>query len=143
MTRVDFYILADVEELARYRFACRLTGRAVTAGKLVHLCAADDAVGIVDDMLWHYPRDRFLPHVRFAPDAGSPLEPVVIGVASDTPTHRDVLVNLTEGIPDFLRGFERVSEVVLSTHRAQGRAKYRQYRERGYPLFHHELDDWE
>ena len=143
MTRVDFYILADVEDVARYRFACRLAGRAATAGKRVHVRADEDAVDVIDEVLWDYPRDQFLPHVRFAPEADRPLEPVVVGAAADTPAHRDVLINLTAGIPDFFAGFERVCEVLLSAQRAQGRAKYRQYRERGYPLFHHELDDWE
>ena len=143
MTRVDFYILADTDELARRRFTCRLASRAVAAGKRVHIRAAPDALDALDGLLWEYPPDRFIPHARLAPDAPAPGEAVLLGDPSEQPRHREVLINLAADIPDFLAGFERASEVVLAADRTAGRAKYRQYRERGYPLFHHELDDWE
>ena len=143
MTRVDFYILADTDEIARRRFACRLASRAMAAGKRVHIRAPSEALEALDALLWDYPPDRFIPHVRLAADAPAPVEPVLLAAASEQPVHREVLINLAADIPDFLAGFERASEVVLAADRAVGRAKYRQYRERGYPLFHHELDDWE
>ena len=140
MTRIDFYILPDVDEIARHRFTCRLAHRAAMTGKRVHIRTADDVAGDVDDLLWEYPNQRFLPHARLA-DAGS--EPVTIGTEDEDPPHDEVLINLGNGIPGFFNRFERVSEVVLATQRADGRTKYRRYREGGYPLFHHELDNWE
>lgn len=142
MTRVDFYVLADVDDIARQRFTCRLAGRAWAAGKRVHVRAPEQTLDTLDALLWDYPPDRFLPHARLTPDA-PPTAPIVLAVESAEPVHRDVLINLAPDIPDFLAGFERVSEIVLAGERAEGRAKYRRYRERGYPLFHHELDDWE
>lgn len=142
VTRVDFYILADVDEIARQRFTCRLAGRALAAGKRVHVRVPERALEAIDALLWDYPPDRFLPHARVTPDA-PPTAPIVVAAESDAPVHREVLVNLAPDIPDFFAGFERVSEIVLAGERAEGRAKYRRYRERGYPLFHHELDDWE
>lgn len=142
-TRVDFYLLPDIDDVARRRFTCRLVGRAVAAGKRVHVRAASEVAEAMDELLWEYPRDRFLPHARFAPENEHALEPVIIGAATDKPARGDVLVNLADGIPDCITAFERVAELVLSTERANGRALYRQYRERGYPLFHHEIDDWE
>ena len=141
MTRIDFYILADVDEAARRRFCCRLAHRAATAGKRVHIRADEAAVADLDELLWEYPPDRFLPHARVA-DA-SEKEPVTVGNVEEEPPHDDVLINLATDIPGFFARFERVSEVVLASARGPGRDKYRRYREGGYPLFHHELDDWE
>lgn len=141
MTRVDFYILPDVDEAARRRFTCRLAHRAATSGKRVHIRADEAAAVDLDELLWEYPPDRFLPHARIGNASGK--EPVTVGNGEDEPTHDDVLINLAGDIPGFFARFERVSEIVLSSDRGQGRDKYRRYREGGYPLFHHELDDWE
>ncbi len=141
MTRIDFYILADVDEMARRRFTCRLAGRAVASGKRVHVRVGADAVADVDQLLWDYPPDRFLPHATVA--AASRDEPVIIAVDDEEPIHDGLLINLGADVASFFPRFERVSEIVLATQRAASRDKYRHYRDRGYPLFHHELDDWE
>ena len=140
MTRIDFYILPDVDEIARQRFTCRLAHRAAMSGKRVHIRTPEDAVDDLDGLLWEYPAQHFLPHARLA-DAGP--EPVTIGADDEEPPHDEVLINLGAGIPGFFDRFERVSEIVLANQRAAGRAQYRRYREGGYPLFHHELDNWE
>ena len=140
MTRVDFYILPDIDEIARHRFTARLAARAVAAGNRVYVRTDAASVEALDALLWDYPPAQFLPH---APLADADGEPVTIGRESDEPDHHDLMINLSSGIPPFLARFERVAEVVLSPGRTAGRAKYRQYRERGYRLFHHELDDWE
>ncbi len=139
MTRVDFYILPDVDQLAKQRFGCRLAHKAVLAGLRVHV--RTDAPAEVDDLMWDYPPQRFLPHATLADASGE--EPVTIGAGDETPDRADVLVNLADDILPRRTGFARVAEVVLSTERAAGRAKYRRYRELGYPLFHHEAKDWE
>ena len=142
MTRVDFYILPDIDEIARHRFTSRLAARAVAAGNRVYVRADVHAIEALDALLWDYPPAQFLPH---APLASADGEPVTIGSDADQPDHGGMMINLGAGLPPsplFAR-FERVAEVVLSPDRATGRAKYREYRERGYRLFHHELDDWE
>lgn len=147
MTRVDFYLLPDVDIDAKYRFACRLALRAIRAGQQVHIRTASAELGaMLDDLMWAYPEDRFVPHslapaLAPAPDAAS--APVRIGHGEPAPGADDVLVNLADDVPEFFARFERVAEVVTAPERAGGRARYRHYRERGYPLFHHDLDDWE
>jgi DNA polymerase-3 subunit chi len=54
-----------------------------------------------------------------------------------------VLINLSDEIPRFFGRFDRVAEVIPRSRRDAGRDRYKFYRDRGYPLFHHELDDWE
>ena len=140
MTRIDFYILADVDQIARHRFSCRLAHKAAVSGKRVHIRSSDGVSAELDGLLWEYPTQHFLPHARLG-DAGT--EPVTLGTEDEAPPHDEVLINLGSDIPGIFNRFERVSEIVLATERAAGREKYRRYRDGGYPLFHHELDNWE
>lgn len=144
MTRIDFYILQDVHLAAQWRFACRLTTRAL-AGKSaerVILHATDEAAAReVDELLWHYPDKRFIPHCLKG-TAGERDAQVL--VSWQEPPHYDgVLVNLTHEVPEFFTRFQRVMEVVVGETRDQGRERYRFYRHRGYPLYDHKMEDWE
>jgi DNA polymerase-3 subunit chi len=53
------------------------------------------------------------------------------------------MYSLTGEIPTFFGRFERVAEIILNPERSLGRDRYRNYRDKGYPLFHHDLDNWE
>ena len=111
--------------------------------------------------MWEYPRNRFLPHeVRTEPPAAeltlqapqqngeavslsSPTEaPVVIGYGQ-APIGDEVLINLASQIPDFFGRYERVAEIIVEERREEGRERYKFYRDCGYPLYHHELSNWE
>jgi DNA polymerase III subunit chi len=162
VTRVDFYILQDVDASAAWRFACRLAVKAVGSGNCVHIHAEAAVAAEVDELLWHYPEHRFIPHgcERPAGADGSPVEAVARERSSDTPAHAPlpapvvigwsipanadgVLINLAGEIPSFFGRFERVAEIIVGANRDAGRDRYKFYRDRGYPLFHHDLDDWE
>ena len=147
MTRIDFYILQDVELDAMHRFACRLAAKAMGGGHEVHIHTSDAAsANVVDDLLWDYPEQRFIPHAILdgenAATTGSRTTPVTVGWGE--PTEVDgVLINLSHEIPGFFGRFDRVAEIIVRATRSQGRERYRFYRDRGYPLFDHKLDDWE
>lgn len=145
MTRVDFYILQDVDEAAARRFACRLAVKALSGGSTVHMHVADDDDATeLDELLWHYPEHRFVPHERQggAHDSGTRQAPVVVGW--ETPSQPDgLLLNLGGEIPSFFARFERVAEIIVGANREAGRERYKFYRDRGFPLFDHHLDDWE
>ena len=140
-TRIDFYLLQDVDALARRRFCCRLAHRAVTGGNRIHVRADDEDAEDLDALMWAYPHEQFLPHARMSEGATQP-EPVLIFGPEQTATG-DVLINLGPDIPTCIPRFERVAEIVLGSERAAGRTRYRTYRESGYTLFHHEVDDWD
>ena len=86
MTRVDFYILPDVDEIARHRFTSRLAARAVAAGNRVYVRAEASAVEPLDTLMWDYPPAQFLPH---APSGRADGEPVTIGSDADEPDGGD------------------------------------------------------
>ena len=140
MTRVDFYILPDVDLEARRRFACRLAYKAVCAGQRVHVHMADlDASRDLDALMWEYPDHRFLPH-GINGEPSSVNAPVVIDHREPDSGADQLLINLAAAIPPFFGRFERVAEIVVQSSREDGRDRYKYYRDRGYPLFHHEID---
>ena len=140
-TRIDFYLLQDVDALARRRFCCRLAHRAVSGGNRVHVRAGEEDAEDLDALMWAYPHEQFLPHARLR--AGEEqAEPVLI-FGTDQTAQGDVLINLGPDIPDCIPRFERVAEIVLGSEREDGRIRYRTYREKGFTLFHHEVDDWD
>ncbi len=142
MTRIDFYILQDVNRTAQHRFACRLAARALAGDQRVVMHAGDeDTARTMDELLWHYPANRFLPHA-VAGDGDEKTAPLLI-TWQEPPGFEGVLFNLGNTVPDFFNRFQRVVEVVVGESRDAGRDRYRFYRHRGYPLYDHHMDDWE
>ena len=108
MTRIDFYILQDVHLAAQRRFACRLATRALggkSAERVVLHTGDEDAAKEVDELLWHYPDKRFVPHsLQGAADE----KDAQVLVSWQEPPHFDgVLVNLSAQVPDFFTRFQR------------------------------------
>jgi len=138
MTEIDFYILDASAPNAGLLFACRLAEKAVDLGRhvLIRPPSRADARRL-DEMLWTYSQGSFLPH-KLVSDAGpEPVEPVLIddgpGPRGD---HWDLLINLGADVPDYFSRYTRLAEVVDGDEgrRAQGRERYRYYRDRGYSL---------
>lgn len=150
MTKIDFYI-TDLKTPAEYfGFACRLTEKAFRQKHSVYLHTDSEvSMQTMDDLLWTFRPNSFLPHasektalVKNADDAvNEKLNEILVAYSGDPGEHHDVLVNLTEQTPDFFSRFTRVAEVVLGSDEAKekSRARYKYYRDRGYPLQVHNL----
>jgi DNA polymerase-3 subunit chi len=136
MTRIDFH--SNVPDKLGY--ACRLIRKAYGAGlkMVVHGSAAQ--LSTLDAQLWTFSALDFLPHCGVdSPYAG--VTPIVLAAALDKVPHHDLLINLLPETPARFATFERMIEVVGAdaADRDAGRARYRMYRERGYPLAHHDI----
>ncbi|MDX1593789.1 MAG: DNA polymerase III subunit chi [Gammaproteobacteria bacterium] len=135
MTRVDFYIVGDGER-DRLGIACRLAQKAYDAGQRVHVHATDAAQAErFDTLLWTFRQGSFVPHgLAGTPEAEA--APVVIGHDGEPDEPYQLLFNLADDVPPFFSRFERVIEVIgrEADEVTSGRARYRYYRERGYPL---------
>ena len=141
MTRVDFYILKDLDQSAAFRFACRLSLKGFQSGQPVHVHTEnkDDAASI-DELMWDYPQHRFVPHTTQL-DNG-PSTPVYIGW--ETPSHQDghqggLLINVSSAVPNFFGRFDRLAEIVVEETKVQGRERYSHYRDRGYAVQSHRV----
>ena len=137
MTRIDFYQI-DGEE-APLAFACRLIDKIYRQGYSIHVHTSDqDQASMLDDLLWTFRPDRFIPHGLASAEADSP---VTIGHQHEPENQEQVLVNLSGLVPEFFSRFERVAEVVPLDEgsRQAARENYRFYKDRGYPLHYHKM----
>lgn len=141
MTRVDFYILQGEDERGRAQFACRLTEKAYLLGHRVYLhTESETQTRLLDELLWTFKQSSFLPHALDGPALNN-APPILLGHATETDAHSDVLINLAPTVPLFFSRFERVAEIVDQgeQRRQQGRERYCFYRDRGYELKSHQL----
>lgn len=141
MPRIDFYVLPDRREHGRALLACRLADKAYRLGHTVYLLAASDAqAAALDDLLWTFRQDSFVPHERY-PLAGEDSSPVLVGATAPVAVDARVLINFTDALPEGFERFERVVELVDGNPEvlAKSRERFRQYRERGCELETHKL----
>jgi DNA polymerase-3 subunit chi len=141
LPRIDFYVVADPSTGAAGVVACRLAEKAWLGGHRVYLhTASPDSAARLDDALWTFRQDSFVPHGRFPEQSGEDL-PVLVGCGGDPDGFGDVLINLTEEVPAFYRRFSRVLEVVGADPAAKeaARGRFRIYQKQGYPLHSHEV----
>ena len=139
--RIDFYVLPDQRDNGRALLACRLADKAYNLGHTVYLLTASEAqAAALDDLLWTFRQDSFIPHERY-PLTGAERSPVLVGAASLAAVEAQVLINLTDAFPEGFERFERVVELV-DQHPdvlAKSRERFRQYRERGFIPESHKL----
>ncbi len=140
MTRIDFYQVASDE--TPLLFTCRLIDKIYHRGHQIHIHAADDKQAEeLDELLWHFRPDRFIPH-EITSNTESSKAGVKVKISHiDEPDHQDILVNLSGRVPHFFSRFDRVAEVVPldENSRDSARENYGFYRDRGYQLHYHEM----
>ena len=142
--QVDFYVRPEASPDALEAFACRLVETVWQRGHRVLLLAASEAAARrLDDLLWTFRDESFVPHRRVGagePAATEPVgEPVVVSTPGEWSGDLDVLVNLTPSVPEEADRAVRIAEVVPAAGpgRDAGRERYREYRSRGYELRTH------
>jgi len=142
MARVDFYVLAQVDERARHRLACKLAEKAWRLENTVYIHAKSrsDAERL-DELLWTFRDGSFVPHGLAGRDDGTEVSPIMIGYGDQDIGTRDLLINLCDEIPASIEGFPRVAELVTSdeTCRQASRKRYAMYRDQGHELNTHKL----
>ncbi len=139
MTEVLFYI-SNTPGI-RASLAWRIAEKAWRQQRRVYIHAASEQEAqALDALFWEQPAGAFLPHALLSDDAAAG-SPVVLGFGDDPGEHHDVLINLAQTVPDFYSRFTRVAEMICGeeNQRASGRARWKFYRDRGYPVQDHRL----
>ena len=142
MAKVDFYILRGTGELERQQFACRLAEKAYRLDNRVHIHAVNhESAQKLDDLLWTFRDGSFVPHEILGSSPGEPVSPVTIGCNEIPAGNCDLLINLSDTVPDAASSFPRVAEVVSSDEecKAQSRQRFVDYRDQGHTLDTHNL----
>ena len=139
MSRVDFYVLGASGSRARDHFACRLAEKAWKQDNAVFIRVSNlDAARQLDEMMWTFRDGSFVPHDI----VGTSSQPAPISIGTDHPeVSADLLINLTDAVPDDAGSFARVAEIVTSDDdsKARSRQRFSAYRDAGHELQTHKL----
>jgi DNA polymerase-3 subunit chi len=139
MSRADFYILNGKTDAPR--FSCNIANKAWTSGNSVFIITRNEAeAGDIDDLLWTYQDVSFVPHAKV--DTGASDAPILIGWNGTETPQADVMINLTDTIPECYTNYDRVIEIIPEDPvlKNQGRERYKRYRELGFELFNHTIN---
>lgn len=129
--QVTFY---DIPPEGRWPLFVRLAEAAVRKRKRLLLHCADlDEARALDEHLWTYQEESFLPHELLAPDGAlRDAHARVVIATGEVALAADVLLQATPTSLDYARGFESVIDLV--DHRdavllAQSRERFRAWRD--------------
>ena len=141
MPRADFYLIARPRFRSDpLRLVCELARKANDAGLFALVLARDAAQAEqLDDLLWAFDDDAYVPHQIAGSDEEDELTPVLIATPdTDTPM-RPLLINLRDAPAE--GGFERVLEVVPADESARGplRERWKHYKAHGFEVNKHDM----
>ncbi len=141
MPRADFYLIGK----PRFReqpllLVCELARKASDAGlPMLVLCASTAQAEALDDLLWSFDPDAYVPHQIIGADEDEDEVPVLIAAPEHDAALRPLVLNLRDApVPE---GFERVLEVVPADESARGplRERWKQYAARGVDVQKHDM----
>lgn len=137
MTQVDFY----THVAAQLPVVASLAAKAVQQGQRVMIYTGDSELSAtIDRELWQAPAIGFLPHCM-ATHALAGQTPVLINDDPALFVHDEVLINLQREIPPYFSRYQRLLEIITLAEEdvAPGRERYSFYKDRGYPLQAHNM----
>ncbi len=145
MTRIDFYVLQNLDSGSIDLLVCRLVEKAFRQGHQTYVMTADLDHSIrLDETLWTFSPGSFVPHTLYTPgstNADALPQPVLVGHHEPPASCQDVLVSLGAQVPGCFSRFQRVADFVGASDEEKrlARDRFRFYRDRGYPLENHSV----
>ena len=141
MPRADFYLI----DKPRFReepllLVCELARKATDAGQHTLVLVRDVAQAeALDDLLWSFDPDAYVPHQIAGTDEDEDEAAVLIAPPGVDAPLRPLLVNLRDAAPT--GSFERVLEVVPADPAARGplRERWKHYQSLGFDVKKHDM----
>ncbi|MFT4196711.1 MAG: DNA polymerase III subunit chi [Pseudoxanthomonas sp.] len=141
MMRADFYLIAKPRFLeAPLLLVCELAKRAYAAGQATVILARDaDQAEELDDLLWSFEPDAYLPHQIAGADEDEEFAPVLIVPPELEAPQWPMVINLRDAAWE--GRCERVFEVVPADPAAREpqRERWRRYKTLGFELHKHDM----
>ena len=110
MPKVDFYHLKNADQEARDLFLCKLVEKVFLRKHHIYIhCSSEQEAQQLDEKLWTFKDTSFIPH-HIITEHNTATVPVQLGCDA-RPTHRDILINLTNTAADFHHEFTRILEI--------------------------------
>lgn len=142
--QIVFYEIPDKDPKMLVRVSCKLICEYYRTNTNVHILAADESsLTLLDEMLWSYPANSFVPHMRASAKLTDCL--VTMECSPSFEGNGTVLINLSLEIPSCVEQFDTVCEFVVQQQEMlqHARSKFVRYREQfGKPSFI-SLSDWD
>jgi len=122
---------------------CELAEGIYARGERLQILAPDSAqASRLDDLLWSFRPDSFIPHGLLKPAGANPTLPVVITTREEPVPGIRHLIMLELASPEFTRSFVEAIHLVVVDNRERREASRRywvQLREAGFTLRHQKL----
>ena len=140
--RADFYMIVNKKQFVEQPLllVCQLAQKAIASNQpCLIFCESAEQADFLDDLLWEFDDDAFVPHQIVGTDEDEEITPVLlVGPESETPM-RPLAINLRTELPPM--GFERVLEIVPADEAARGpaRARWLEYKKLGFVVSKHDL----
>ena len=140
MTRADFYLI----DKPRFRddpllLVCELVKKAYAAEQpTLILARSTEQAEALDEKLWEFDDDSFIPH-QLAGDDDDSITAVVIASPGVATADRPLIVNLRDECAE--GAYERVLEVVAAdpAEREGSRVRWAEYKRRGFEVNKHDM----
>ena len=133
MARADFYLIAKPRFLEKpLLLVCELARKANDSGQpLLILVSSAIQADVLDELLWEFDPDAYIPHQIAGTDEDDDLTPVLIVPPEMQPPMRPLVINLRN--EPATGDFARVLEVVPADASAREplRARWKAYKDRG------------
>ena len=139
--RADFYMIAGKPAFVAQPLllVCQLTMKAIMANQpCLIFCESAEQADFLDDLLWDFDEDAFVPHQIVGTDEDEEVTPVLIVPPGVETGMRALIINLRAELPP--PGFERVLEIVPADESARepARKRWQEYKKLGFDLKRHE-----
>lgn len=145
LPRVDFYHLDNDKPHSTRLFCCRLSDKAWSLGnRILILCQDNRECQLLDQLMWTWRDDSFLPHSLAGTDEAE-HSPIVISDSLPAGSRFDLIINLDTDLPcrneSIASCTHRIAEIINQNPKLkqQGRLRYSYYDKYNYPLEYHEI----
>ncbi len=146
MKQVDFYLIGNQIDDAKFKLASRLANKLQRSDRRALVVTdSDEDTNTLDAIMWSFNDASFLAH----DDLTEKETPSMIQIGSHTSVSQevlardyDVLINLAKDIPVYSHHFSRIADIVEVDEAAKsaGRARYKIYKTEGFELKMHDIE---
>jgi len=146
MKQVDFYLISNQVNNAKYKLASRLSNK-LQRLKQSALIVTDNeqATTLLDQVMWSFSDTSFLAHEHIGDDNHS--SSIQIGDASlASPNllekNHNVLINISSEVPIFNHHFSRIAEIVEQDEQSKtaARVRFKRYQTEGFEIKTHQIE---
>ena len=146
MKQVDFYLISNQVNNAKYKLASRLSNKLHRLNQSALIITDNEtSTTELDQVMWSFSDTSFLAHDHISDDTH--LSSIQIGDASlASPSllekNHNVLINISSEVPIFNHHFNRIAEIVEQDEQSKtaARVRFKRYQTEGFEIKTHQIE---